>query len=71
MITLFCIILALAIFFKLYGFAMRLGWGIFRSVLFLICLPAVILALVFGGIFIAIPVLLIAGFVCFIVKVAC
>ena len=71
MITLICIILALAIFFKLFGFAMRLGWGIFNTVLFLVCLPAVILALIFGGIFVALPILLIAGFVCFIVKVAC
>lgn len=71
MITLICIILALAIFFKLFGFAMRLGWGIFKTALFLVCLPAVILALIFGGIFVALPVLLIAGFVCFIVKVAC
>ena len=71
MITLICIILALAIFFKLFGFAMRLGWGIFKTVLFMICLPAVILSLIFGGIFVALPILLIAGFVCFIVKVAC
>ena len=60
MITMFCLLLLATVFCKLLGLALKVGWGIFKIVLFLICFPGLILALIFGGAFIiALPLILI------------
>ncbi|MCR4990792.1 MAG: hypothetical protein K6A38_08020 [Lachnospiraceae bacterium] len=62
MLTLIALILFFAIFGKLIGFALRLGWGIFKIALYLVFCPAVILFMIFSGlIYVALPILIIVG----------
>ena len=62
MFTTICFILFLMVFFKLLGLAFKVGWGIFKISIFLIFFPVIALPLIFGGLlFIALPVILIAG----------
>ena len=62
MFTILTMILFLVIFGKLFGLALRVGWGVFKFSMFLIFLPVIILSLIFGGmVFIAFPIILIAG----------
>lgn len=62
MFTTICFILFLMVFFKLLGLAFKVGWGIFKISIFLIFFPVIVLPLIFGGLlFIALPVILIAG----------
>ena len=62
MLTIICSILLIIVFFKLLGVAIKVGWGILKIALYLVCFPVVVLALIFGGMFfLALPVILIAG----------
>ena len=62
MLTAICFILFLMVFLKLLGIAFKVGWSILKVAMYLIVFPVVVLSLIFGGfIFIALPVILIAG----------
>ena len=62
MLTLIMTIMFFAVFGRLLVFALKVGWGIFRIAAFLIFLPAIVLIMIFGGLFyLAIPILIIAG----------
>ena len=64
MFTLIGCILLLMVVFKLIGFSLRLGWGIMKIALFIVFFPGILLAMIFGGlIFMALPILIIAGIV--------
>jgi hypothetical protein len=62
MLTLILSIMFFAVFGRLLLLALRVGWGILKIAAFLIFLPAIVLMMIFGGLFyLAIPVLIIAG----------
>ncbi|MBQ8667793.1 MAG: hypothetical protein IJ526_13195 [Lachnospiraceae bacterium] len=62
MFTAICFVLFLMVFFKLLGIAIKVGWGLLKVALYLVVFPAVVLAMIFGGfVFIALPIILIAG----------
>ncbi len=62
MFTIIGFVLFLMVFFKLLGIAVKVGWGLFKIALYLICFPVIVLALLFGGfVAVALPVILIAG----------
>ena len=62
MLTIICVILFLMVFFKLIGLAFRVGWGILKVALYLVCFPVAVIALICGGlVFVALPLILIAG----------
>ena len=64
MFTLIGCILLLMVVFKLIGFSLRLGWGIMKIALFIVFFPGILLVMIFGGlIFMALPILIIAGIV--------
>jgi hypothetical protein len=55
-------IMFFAVFGRLLFFALKVGWSIFKIAAFLIFLPAIVLIMIFGGLFyLAIPILIIAG----------
>lgn len=69
MFTIICCILFLMVFFKALGLALKLGWGILKIALYLVFFPAIVLGMIFGGlVFIALPILIIAGIVTTAVK---
>ena len=62
MLTLLMMIMFFAVFGKLLGFAFKVGWGMLKIAAYLIFLPAVVLILIFGGLFyVALPILIVAG----------
>ncbi|GEM_PF-4232406 len=62
MFTAICFVLFLMVFFKLLGIAIKVGWGLLKVALYLVVFPTVVLAMIFGGfVFIALPIILIAG----------
>lgn len=64
MLTLLMMIMFFAVFGKLLGFAFKVGWGMLKIAAYLIFLPAVVLMLIFGGLFyVALPILIVAGIV--------
>ena len=64
MLTLLMMIMFFAVFGKLIGFAFKVGWGMFKIAAYLVFLPAIVLMMIFGGLFyIALPILVIAGIV--------
>ena len=64
MLTLLMMIMFFAVFGKLLGFAFKVGWGMLKIAAYLIFLPAIVLMLIFGGLFyVALPILIIAGIV--------
>jgi hypothetical protein len=64
MLTLIMMIMFFAVFGKLLGFAFKVGWGMLKIAAYLIFLPAIVLMLIFGGLFyVALPILIIAGIV--------
>ena len=70
MITLF-IILMVAVFTRMIGFAFRATWGITKIVFGLVILPLVLIGLVVGGLVsFALPILIIAGIVMLIKRAA-
>ena len=69
MLTLICLALLVMVLFKLLGLAFRLSWGIFKIAFYLVCCPAILLVLIFSGLFVvAIPLLLIGAVVGTVVK---
>ena len=67
--TILFFILFFWIFGDLLGFAFRATWGIFKISLFIVFLPLILVALVFGGLlYIAFPVLLVIGLISLIAK---
>ena len=64
MLTLLMIIMFFAVFGNLIGFALKVGWGMLKIAVYLIFLPAIVLMMIFGGLFyVALPILIIAGIV--------
>ena len=62
MLTLFMMIMFFAVFGKLLGFAFKVGWGMLKIAAYLILLPAIVLMLIFAGLFyVALPILIVAG----------
>lgn len=62
MFTIISLILFFMVFGKLMVFAIKVGWGILKIAAYLIFLPAIVLALIFGGLFyLALPIMVIAG----------
>ena len=62
MLTLLIMIMFFAVFGKLLGFAFKVGWGMLKIAAYLIFLPAIVLMLIFGGLFyVALPILIVAG----------
>ncbi len=62
MLTIFMMIMFFAVFGRLMGFAFRVGWGMLKIVAYLIFLPAIVLMMIFGGLlYLALPMLIIAG----------
>ena len=62
MLTLIMMIMFFAVFGKLLGFAFKVGWGMLKIAAYLIFLPAIVLMLIFGGLFyVALPILIVAG----------
>ncbi len=71
MFTAICFILFLMVFFKLFGLALKLGWGILKFALGLVFFPAIVVALIFGGFaFVALPIILVAGIIGFAAQAA-
>ncbi|RKM59280.1 hypothetical protein D6855_10270 [Butyrivibrio sp. CB08] len=55
-------IMFFVIFWKMIGFALRASWGIFKIVMYLVFLPAILIGLAVGGlVYVALPILLVAG----------
>ena len=70
MLTLLMMIMFFAVFGNLIGFAFKVGWGMLKIAAYLIFLPAIVLMMIFGGLFyVALPILLIAGIVGMAVRV--
>ncbi len=64
MITLMTLLLFMMVFGRLMVFALEFGWGMCKIAAYLIFLPAVVLLMIFGGLFyIALPILLVIGLV--------
>ena len=64
MLTLFMMIIFFAVFGKLMGFAFKVGWGMLKIAAYLIFLPAIVLMLIFGGLFyVVLPILIVTGIV--------
>ena len=64
MLTLLMMILFFAVFGKMLGFAFKVGWDMLKIAAYLIFLPAIVLMLIFGGLFyVALPILIVAGIV--------
>ena len=62
MLTLIMMIMFFAVFGKLLCFAFRVGWGMLKIAAYLIFLPAIVLMLIFGGLFyVAFPILIVVG----------
>ena len=71
MLSIMFFILFMAVFGKMIGFAIRCTWGIFKTVMFLVFLPLMIVFMAIGGfIYLALPILLIVGVASLFVKAA-
>ena len=61
-----CFVLFLMVFFKLLVVAFKVGWGIFKIVMYLVFFPVIVPIMIFSGLAaIALPLILIAGIVGF------
>jgi hypothetical protein len=70
MLTLLFVILMFGVFGRMVGFAFRATWGLAKVLVNLVLLPLFLIALVFAGfMYLAFPVLIIAGIVLLIQKV--
>ncbi len=64
MLTVLSLCLFAVVFLKVLGFAIRLGWGLFKIVGYVILFPAIILFLIFSGLFfVALPIMAFAWMV--------
>ncbi len=71
MIMILFTVLMLMVFGELLGFALKAAWGITKVVLFLIFLPLILIGLAVGGmIYLALPILAIAGIVILFKRIA-
>ena len=71
MFSTICFILFLMVFFKLLVVAFKVGWGIFKVVMFLVFFPIIVPIMIFCGLAaLALPIILIAGIVGFATSVA-
>ncbi|MCR5272021.1 MAG: hypothetical protein K6E13_03455 [Lachnospiraceae bacterium] len=62
MIEILFFILFIAVFGKILGFILSATWGLFKILLYIVLLPAILLLLVFGGfLYIALPILIVIG----------
>ncbi len=69
MLSLLFTIFFFMIFGKMIGFAFRVTWGIFKVLMYLVFLPLILVAMVFGGlVYIALPILLVVGLASLFVK---
>lgn len=64
MLTLLFIVLILAVFGKLLGFAIRAAWGVTKIVFTIVLFPLALIAMVLAGMFyIVLPILIIVGLI--------
>lgn len=64
MLTLLFIFLLFVVFGKLLALSIKATWGITKIIFTLVCLPVILIVLVIGGlIYIALPILIIVGIV--------
>ena len=64
MLTVLFVILLFVVFGKLLILSIKAAWGITKIIFTLICLPVILIVLVIGGlIYIALPILIIVGIV--------
>lgn len=64
MLMLLFVVLLLVVFGKLLVLSIKATWGITKILFTLICLPVILIVLVIGGlIYIALPILIIVGIV--------
>ena len=64
MLTLLFIFLLFVVFGKLLALSIKATWGITKIIFTLVCLPVILIVLVLGGlIYIALPILIIVGIV--------
>ncbi len=71
MLTFICLILIIAIFGKLLGFAVRMAWGITRILFTIVFFPLILAGLVLGGLAsVMLPILLVLGVIVFVKAVA-
>jgi hypothetical protein len=69
MLTLLFAILMIVIFGKMIRLALRAAWGLLKIFVNLICLPIILIVLVLAGLtYIALPILIIAGIIMMIKK---
>lgn len=67
--TLIFLLLMIAVFGKLIFFAVKMTWGVTKILFTLVFLPLFLIGLVFAGLmYIAIPILLIAGIAVWLFK---
>lgn len=60
--TLIFIILMLAVFGEMIGFAVKAAWSITKVLLYIVFLPIILIGLVFAGlVYVAVPILAIIG----------
>lgn len=63
-------ILMIYVFCNLIGFAVRFTWGLTKILVYIVCFPLLLIGLVFGGLmYLALPILVIAGIVCLVKKI--
>lgn len=64
------IILMIAVFGKMIGFAVKATWGLTKILFNLVLLPVFLIGLVFAGLmYIALPLLVIVGVIMLVVKI--
>ena len=62
MLTILMMIMFFAVFGKLIGFALKVGWGMLKITVYLVFLPVIVLMMIFGGLlYVALPILIIVG----------
>ena len=69
MLTAIYLIVSLIVFFKLIGFLLRVTWGAAKLIVGLIFWPVIILAAVFGIIWLALPILILIGILTSLIRV--
>lgn len=64
------IILMIAVFGKMIGFAVKATWGLTKILFNLVLLPVFLIGLVFAGLmYLALPLLVIVGVIMLVVKI--
>ncbi|MCR5831965.1 MAG: hypothetical protein K6G67_07500 [Lachnospiraceae bacterium] len=69
MLTFITLIVLFAVFGRLLLFGLKLGWGIMKLVGYVVFLPCIVLMMIVGGLsFVALPILLVVGIVSLAVR---